>query len=564
MRLPKTCWGFARVQLFVDRAQAVRPGFEVTPGNARVVAAVCARLEGIPLALELASAWAQTLTPAQMLAHLDRRLDLLTSRRRDLPTRHQSLRAALASSYQLLTPSQQQFFARLSVFRGGWTLPAAEAVCQNSGDSSSALEYLTQLRERSLILAEESGDEMRFRMLDTVREYAAEQLSAEEQALLAHRHINYFVGLAEVAEPKLRGAEQSLWLARLEAEHDNLRAVLERPEGEPESVLRLAGALGRFWLVRGYWSEGREWLRKGLAKEKVVSASTRAKALSSAAALAWVLDAYDEAKALCEESLNLYREQHDLWGIAFSLALAGTVAVRQGEQERATEPLEESLAQFRAINDPWGIAYALNQLASIARDKERYEQAAALYEESLALRRELEDEQGIAVSLSNLADAAQLQGDWVRAALLHEESLERFQALGDKAGTAYSLGKRGDIALHQGNSAQADLLHRESLALFWEIRDKRRIAECLERIAGVCAARGQGEKAARLFGAANNLREAIGAPLTPGERTDLERGLSHAREALGAEAFARAWELRRAMTLEEAVADALEAGETSA
>lgn len=558
---PERLMQFAGVQLFVDRAQAARPDFGLTARNARAVAELCARLDGLPLAIELCAAWSQTQTPAQLLARLDQRLELLVSRRRDLPQRHRSLRAVLDSSHQMLPPAVQRFFARLSVFRGGWTAEAAQAVCEDAG----ALDHLTMLRERSLIGAEERGDEMRFGMLEVVREYAAGQLPEAEGGSLARRHAAYFVALAERAEPHLRGAEQMTWLAQLEAEHNNLRAVLETWRTEPQAALRLAGALERFWLLRGHWREGRDWLQKILVSHNSSSLPARAKALLSAATLAWALDAYEEASALGEESLSACREQGDLPGVAAALALLGTVAVRRGQGERATALLEESVARFREIGDLWGIAHALDNLAFVARDGGDHARAAALYQESLDLRRTLDDRHGIAVSLSNLGDAAQLQSDWERAAALHEQSLHHFRALEDKVGIAYALGRLAPIALHQGNKAGADALHRESLALFWELRDKRRIAKTLEAMAALCRrARGRDKtarlgRAARLLAAASALRAAIGAPQSLTERADFERGMRATRAALSETVFTRAWAQGQAMTLEETVAFALKA-----
>ena len=278
--------GCDSVALFVDRAQAVRPDFQVTRSNAGAVAALCRRLEGIPLALELAAARAGVMTPTQMLARLDQRFELLVSRHRDVTPRHRSLRAALEWSDQLLSPDLQQFFARLSVFRGGWTLEAAEAVCGcwvlGLGSSELSLpniqhptpdhqppvlEFLSRLRECSLVQAEEGAEETRFRLLETVRDYAAEQLAPEEQRELSRRHAAHYLALVERAQPALKGPEQGVWLERLEREHDNLRAVLawSVAGGEVETGLRLGGALWWFWSLRGYLTEGRERLAELLA-----------------------------------------------------------------------------------------------------------------------------------------------------------------------------------------------------------------------------------------------------------------------------------------------------------
>ena len=296
-----------------------------------------------------------------MLARLDARLDFLVSRHRDTADRHHSLRAALDGSYQVLSPAVRQFCAALSIFRGGWTLEAAEAVCP--GDA--ALTFLTELRDASLIATDETADEMRFRMLDTVREYASEQLAPELREPLLARHADYFARFAECAEPELRGGDQENWLTRLEADQENLRSAMRR---SGPAALRIAGALGRCWLVRGEWREGREWLQIALDADTGDSAPATAKACVAGAALAWALDAYDEATLLAERGLRLYEQVNEAWGGAYALVVLGTVAVRRGDLQQATLWLEESLRRFRHIADLWGTAYALDRLAMAARD----------------------------------------------------------------------------------------------------------------------------------------------------------------------------------------------------
>lgn len=552
---------FPSVQLFLDRAQAIRPDFQVTPRNAETVGALCARLEGLPLALELAAGWAQTLTPAQMLAHLDQRLDLLVSRRRDLPPRHRSLRAVLESSVSLLSSEEQQLLARLTIFRGGGTGVAVEAICQEP----QAPVLLSRLRERSLVSTEEASDEMRFQMLEIVREFVGELLQQNERAALERRHEDYFVALAETGERELRGAAQTAWLARLEREHDNFRAILEKRNAAPETAVRLAGALGRFWFVRGYWSEGRDWLQKSLAAASPDSDNgngenvlPRAKALLAAGTMAWVLDEYDEAMRLAEQSLRDYRKRGDRVGMAYSLALLGRVTLLQGDNAGAADLLDESVAQFRGTADRWGLAHALDRRAFAARDAGAYEQAEALHSEGLLLRRALDDHQGIAASISSLGDVAHLRGDQERADALHGASLERFTEIGDKSGIAYALCKMGIIALERGEIGRADALHRQSLGLSWELRDKRRIAESLEQIAGVRRAQQENGAAARLLAASDALRAAIGAPLPPGEQAQFDGSVADTRSRLGEHAFSHAWAWGQTRTLAEAVAIALE------
>ncbi len=601
---PEGLMRFASVELFVDRAQAVRPDFQVTERNDRSVAELCYRLEGIPLALELAAARAQVFTPAQMVAELEHRFDFLVSRKRDVDGRHRTLRAAMDWSYRLLTPELQRFFAQLSVFRGGWTGEAAKEVC----DEPRALEYLEELRACSLILAEESADgagAMRFRMLETLREYAREQLSPKEQAALSQRHAEHYLALAEEAEPKLGGPEQVVWLDRLETEHDNLRAALHWymiAESGAEAGLRLAAALGRVWYKRGYWSEGRARLREVLARAEAAGrTAVRATALSRAGSLASGQGDYAAARALHEESLAIRQELGDQRGIAVSLHGLGLVAYYQARFAAAGALLEESLAIRRDLEEKQGIAASLTDLGVVAYHQGDYEAAHSVWEESLAIQREAGDRPGIAESLVHMGTLAIVKGDYARARGLVEESLAAARESGEKPRIAWSLNEAGNVAFCQGDYAAARALHEQSLATFGdlgykrgaafslhglglvaaaqgdyasarslfeeslatrsELGDQRGIPECVEGLAGVQGAQKQPERAARLFGAAEAVREAIGAPLRPNERDRYDGAVAALRAALGKDAFEAAWAAGRAMTVEEAVAYALEEGE---
>jgi tetratricopeptide (TPR) repeat protein len=592
------------VALLVDRAQGVRPDFQVTERNAGTVAALCARLEGIPLAIELLASRAQVLTPAQMLAHLDRRFDLLASRHRDAGgARHRTLRAALDWSYELLAPSLQRFFIRLSVFRGGWTLEAAEAVC----DEPLALDYLAQLRECSLVLSEEhatragSGEgEIRFRMLETLREYGRENLQPGECSEIQRRHADYFLALAEEADPQLGQAEQLYWLDRLEREHDNLRAALDAwvALGELEGGLRLGAALARFWETRGHWSEGRERLQRVLTHSGA-QARTRARcaALRSAGILACDQGDYATARALLDECLPLARELEEPRMLAVALNGLGAIAVHQGDFRAAASLFEESLAIRRQVGTPSEVASSLNNLGVVAWRQGDHEASRAFHEESLAIKREVGDIQGIAISLNSLGGLAGHRADWKTASALAEESLAIQRELGDPSGMAYALATLGDVANYQGDQETAqryyeECLHyfrevgepqgiakalnllgcmasqrgefdtaramqRESLALRQELGDKSGIAACLEGFASVEIEQGDFQRVARLLGAVAALREAVGAPLKPAEAADFDEAVAKAREALGETAFNLAWEAGRATSMEQAIAETL-------
>ena len=361
----------ASAQLFVDRAQAARPDFQLTRGNAALVADLCHKLEGLPLAIELVAARSLSLTPAQMAERLDQRFELLTSRRGDKGGRHRSLWAAMAWSHDLLPPTLQQFFVGLSVFRGGCAFEAAQAVCEQP----QALEFLTQLRERSLILVEESGPEMRFRLLESLREFGEEHLAIEERQALARRHAAWFLSLAQDAWPQITGPDQARWLDRLEAEHDNLRLALTfwlAAEDGVEAALDMCGSLWRFWSTRGHFASGRDWLRRALERPGGAPFH-RARALNG----------------------------------------AGNLARLQGDYSDAEASYADALAIMRQLDIKTSIGACLCNLGMVAMHRENYAQARALQEEALALRREIDDRGGIAFTLECLAMVAQHQKDYV-------------------------------------------------------------------------------------------------------------------------------------------------------
>lgn len=566
------------VRLFVDRAQAVKPDFQVTPGNAAAVAALCERLEGIPLGLELAAARAQVLTPAQMLTQLERRFDFLVSRRRDTALRHRTLRAAVDWSYQLLAPELQAFFASLSVFQGGWTLEAVEEICQEP----LSLDYLEQLRECSLVVAEESGEgstaEMRYRLLETLREYAQERLAPDAQAALRRRHTAFFLAVAEQAEAAMTGPEQGLWLSRLEREHDNLRAALQETFRiqELDLHLRLCGALWSFWEIRGHISEGRQHLSRALElTEATGHTKARTKALLGAGSLAWRqgdyaaaqalhqrsvesgrelgdphllaaalynlgLVAHDQshyarARSLYEESLAIRREMGDRHGIARSLNSIGIVAREQGDYAAARAVQEECLAIFREFGDRRGIANLLNSLGIIAREQGDYAQARDLTEQGLALRRELGDKRGIALSLSSLGNIAREEEDYAAASALHEESLTLFRSLGDRWCISLALDNLGMIARDQEDMTRARAFHEESLAILRELGDRGSMAGTLCNLAVVVRLQGR-------YAEADALRaESLALFREFEDRSGVARGLLEtARAALAQEQSQRA------------------------
>jgi tetratricopeptide (TPR) repeat protein len=428
-------------------------------------------------------------------------------------------------------------------------------------EDGQVLDLLSALVEKSLVVYEEDENgQGRYRLLETVRQYAWDRLGETEGGSpFRTQHQAFFVALAEEGEPQLSGPEQGVWLERLELEHDNLRAALEW-RGD-ESVLRLAGALWWFWFVRNHFSEGRAWLGSVLtATEALGRTAMRAKALNGAGGLAWSQGDYVSARTLQEEALAIQRELGDRQGIAYSLNGLGLVASSQGDYALARTLHEQSLAIQRELGDRRGIAYTLNNLGNIASSQGDYVSARTLYEEALALQRELWDKWGIANSLNNLGLVASSQGDYALAQTLQEEALVIRRELGDRGGIANSLNSLGSVAYEEGDYVSARMLHEQSLAIQRELGNRRGIAYSLESIAALTSAQGKAQRAARLWGAAQALREAIGSPLSPNERAEYDQRLAETRSMLGEEAFAAACSEGRSLSMEQAIVVALEGG----
>ena len=554
------------VALFVARTGAVAPDFALTPANAPAVAAICARLDGLPLAIELAAARITLLPPQALLARLEHSLPLLVDGARDLPERQRTLRDAITWSYNLLHAGEQALFRRLAVFAGGATLEAAEVVCRTTGDlKGDALGWLAGLVDKSVLRREEGPDgEPRVGMLETIREYARELLAVSGELEATERaHAAYYVVLAEQAEPELKGPEQAAWLARLAREHDNLRTALRwtHESGEVEVGLRLAGLLWRFWQVRGHQNEGRRWLEELLALDGrsgcAASLAVRATALHGAGALTAAQGDFAHAMALYEDSLALRRICGDRRAIATTLNNMGQVAAEHGDRGRATVLFDESLVLLRTLGDTWGTATVLNNVGAVAHEQGDYRRAVVLYEESVALSRTVGDQRGVAIALINLGELAQQQGDYRQAALLHEQSLSLSQDLGDGARTALALTNLGDVAISQGDGGRARALYKDSLSLYQTIGHQQGLMRCLEGMADVARVQGKLEQATQLCAAAATLRTATGAPLSL-DRAAPHRTVAILRQTLDDDAFALAWTAGTALLLEQALALALE------
>jgi len=503
------------VELFVTRARAARPDFRLTHGNADAVARICIELDGLPLALELAAARVKLLAPDAILARLAGRLDLLTTSGRDVPARQQTLRAAIDWSYRLLEPDEQLLFSRLAVFAGGFTVAAAEAVCDADLDS------LTSLVDKSLVGDDGAGAEPRFRLLETIREYARERLEASGDAdELRRRHADHFLGLAEQGEQAFAGGQdQEAWLERLEREHDNVRAALEwlGRTGEVDRELRLGTALLLFWKVRGHLTEGRRRLEDALAR--AVGA--------------------DPAR------------------VAEALEAAGGLAYRQGDYDRSRALSEQSLALYRDLGEAPSIARMLHELGSIELAEGHYEQALPMYEESVELVRQSGDRRRYSIGLSNLGALMHELGDFTRALSLQEDALGIQREVGDRDAVAMTLHNLARTELRMGRPDRCRELLAESLHVSRELGYRELIAYCLEGFGEFAIAAGDDERAARLLGAADALFQRLGVPMHGSERESYDQAVVTLRASLGDDAFAAAEAAGRELDPERAVEDAL-------
>jgi predicted ATPase len=562
---------YGAVKLFAERARAVRADFALTPENAVAVAEICAQLDGLPLAIELAAARIRLFPPPALLTRLDQRLKILTSGARDRPARQQTMRATIDWSYDLLSAAEQRLFARLTVFQGGARLDDIEAVCL--GEAGSALSPLDLdvfdgvelLVSKSLLQQQESHDgEPRFVMLETIHEYGDEKRQESgEGEVLAELHADRFLALAEQAATQLTGSEQAAWLARLHEEQANLRAALEfacGPTGAPAGALRLATALFRFWGVRGHLTEGRKWTRLALAAADASGLSDpllRARTLDAAGALARLQSDHAAGRVLGEQALALFREVGDRAGTASALRNLAALAIEQGDLPAARAFGEESLAIYQDLGDPSGTMMMLHDLGQIAHQDGDVATAVDFYEQALALTRQRGHKRGIAVSLNNLGLIYQEHGQWSPASTLFEEAQTLMEEIGDPLGTAVVLTNLANVRQEQGDHASAAALHRQNLKLFAEQGHTMRIAESLEGLAGPAASLGQPARAARLLAAAETLRAAGGVPLPGWERQRYEHYRDAARRQLDPPAWEAAWQAGQALDQAGAVAYAL-------
>jgi predicted ATPase/transcriptional regulator with XRE-family HTH domain len=521
---------YPAIALFVDRARTVNPEFALTEENAKVVAAICARLDGLPLAIELVAARSKMLSPSALLARLTAgsgtltSLRLLTGGAHDLPIRHQTLRAAIDWSYDLLDKEEKLLFTRLGVFTGGFTLTAVEAICNAHGElGEDVVDVVDSLLNKSLVRVGEQGEgevEPRFSMLETIHEYALERLTGGgELEQLQGLHVKYYLDLAEAAAAHLAGPEQTLWLNRLDCDYDNLRAAISQAllRGDAEIAARLGGALLRYWMARSHFSEGRKWIERVLAQRENIPPLPLAKLLNGAAILASI----------------------------------------QGDHEHASWLNEQGLEMYRASGDKSGIANSLNNLGILARHNGEFEQALLFFEESLTLCKELQDENRVAMLLGNLGVTTLDKGDIGRAELLLKESLALCRELGNKRGMVTALGKLAEVAQHRRDYEHMRSLYVEFVALLDEIGDNLSIINVIKGCAAAELAEGRPEYAASLLGAVEALIAASDAPMQPVDQVRFNSMVDDVRSQLDAAHFAETWSRGQEMSANQAMALAL-------
>ncbi len=555
------------VALFVQRAAAIRLDFALTQANAPAIAAICIRLDGLPLAIELAAAQIRLFTPAVLLTRLAHRLDVLTDGAADLPDRHRTLRDAIAWSYTLLPHDIQRCFRWSALFVGSWTPERAAALCASAGETASVLPRLVSLVRASLIRAEAGDEQTRFAMLDTIRDFGLEQLAASGELPVARaRYADIFLAWATEIDLTLTGPDQRRSIRSLTQEHDNIRAALRWAYEEhlPAVGLPLAVALSRFWEMQGHLSEGRAWLETFLALSCPGGASVtdldRAKALNSAGIFAYRLSDYPHAALQLEESIAIFRTLGETRRVAAALNNLGNVAKEQGDYHRAEMLHQESLALKREMGDSRGIAASLNNLGMIATARDDDEAATRLYAEAATLQRQGDDHWVLSHTLNNWGEVALRHGDNAGAVARFTESLALKRDLGDWWGSVLTLNNLGHAAVLRGDNADAATYYRESLALCEAMDDAVGLPDALMGMARVASLSDRPTRAARLFGMADGLRAILGGVISPINDPDRDPLAAAARIALGADRYEASWRAGQSLTRTQAIAEAQDEG----
>jgi predicted ATPase len=550
------------VSLFAQRAAAVKPDFQLTAENAGAVAEICSRVDGLPLAIELAAARVKMLPLSGILTRLESRLQLLTAGARDLPQRQQTLRNTIDWSYDLLNEGEQKLLRRLGVFWGGCTLEGAEAVCNTGNDlGSDIFDLMSSLVDKSLVQQGQQGnDEPRFRMLETIREYALERLQqSAEDAATKRAHAAYCLVLAEEGNPDLGESERAAWLARCDMEHDDFRASLDWlfQTGDLDWGFRFCMALFRFWDMREHSEEGRARLEHILQLAGSEYSRERAKTSLFLGAFSTAQGDFPAATHFLQQSLSISQELDDPSGIAVSLNALAIASRDRGDHVAAQINFEQSLAYWRKIHDRVGTARCLHNLGNVAKIRGDYARARLALAEAMQIFEQIGDGSGAAWALNQQGDVVKEQGDLAGARDLYQRALSAFRQADDRWGSARSLADLGTIACELGEQSSAYAAYRESLEIFASLEHRRGIARVLEGLACLALARGEAERALSVAAAAAHLRKTISAPLPPAEQSKLDQNLLNAWRQLGELEGQKAWNEGRAMSTEKAIQRAL-------
>ncbi|HET9309081.1 MAG TPA: tetratricopeptide repeat protein [Candidatus Sulfotelmatobacter sp.] len=554
--------GNPSVSLFAQRAAAVKPDFQLTAENAAAVAEICSRVDGLPLAIELAAARVKMLPLSGILARLESRLQLLTAGARDLPQRQQTLRNTIDWSYDLLNEGEQKLLRRLGVFWGGCTLEGAEAVCNTGNDlGSDIFELMSSLVDKSLVQQRQQGnDEPRFRMLETIREYSLERLQQSgEDAATKRAHAAYCLVLAEEGNPDLSESERATWLARCDMEYDDFRAALDwlLQTGDLDWGFRFCMALFRFWDMREHSAEGRARLEHILELAGSGYSRERAKTSLFLGAFSTAQGDFRAAARFLQQSLSISQDLDDPSGIAVSLNALAISARDREDYVAAQINFEQSLAYWRKIQDRVGTARCLHNLGNVAKICGDYARARLALAEAMQIFEEIGDGSGAAWALNQQGDVVKEQGDLVGALDLYQRALSAFRQAGDGWGTARSLADLGTIACELSEQSTAFAAYRESLEIFASLEHRRGIARVLEGLACLALARGEARRALCVAAAAAHLRKTISAPLPPAEQSKLDQNLHDAWRQLGELEGQKAWSEGSAMSTESAIQRAL-------
>lgn len=550
------------VGVFVERSRAVKSDFAITEANAAAVAAICKKLDGLPLAIELAAAHSKLLSPAAILSHLEDRFNLLASKAPNLPERHQTLHNTIDWSHELLSKTEQALFRRLGAFVGGCTLEAAESICIDAETTRSDIQHgLSALLDKSLLQQAEGAEgENRFSMLETIRTYAYEQLTSSDESESLHgKHLAYYLDMTRDAAPRSIGMNRWAHLEHLEVEHGNLRAATQwaLDHGLGGTAVQLCSALAYFWYVFGDPNEVHQWLETALDLD--LEPAARAEALGLMAyVLAFMQSDYRGAESYYEQSLTLWRELDDPRNVSDILCQMGMLMMERGDYARSQALHEESLSIRERMGDQDGVIAIRECLGVVLMRQGELAQAGKIFEDSLNWWQARGETLATAFAFNYLGVIAFYQHDYEQARAMQEQALSLWQAAGDSRGVSAALNALGPVALYQGQIEQAKSFLKQSLQLRWECQDYDGIAWNLERLAEVALVQDQLDRGARLWGSAEGLRKAIDSPLFPIERSRYEQPFSAARAQFGESAWALAHFAGQAMPIEQTVAYALQ------